>query len=99
MLRKPDIFICYRQSLPKLECKRRQIEHAGHASVGAEIIKIADKTSNLRALTASRPSGWAAERRDEYAAWAGGVVDRYRGASVWLEDQFDAAARTLGATR
>lgn len=79
------------KSLAKEERKRRQIEHAGHASAGAKIVKIADKTSNLRALAASPPMGWAADRKAEYAAWARQVVDRCRGVNPWLEAQFDAA--------
>ncbi|MGI8839577.1 MAG: HD domain-containing protein [Caulobacteraceae bacterium] len=80
------------KSLEKAERKRLQVEHAGDASVGAKIIKIADKTSNLRALAASPPVGWAAARKAEYLAWARHVVDRCRGVNPWLEARFDAAA-------
>ena len=83
------------KSLPKAERKRLQIEHAAHASTGAKMIKIADKTSNLRALAASPPAGWARERRDDYLNWASEVVARCRGANPWLETQFDAAAARL----
>jgi (p)ppGpp synthase/HD superfamily hydrolase len=85
------------KSLEKAERKRLQIEHAGHASTGAKIIKIADKTSNLRALASSPPVGWAAQRRAEYLDWAVQVVDRCRGVNAWLEGEFDAAAGALGA--
>ncbi len=80
------------KSLEKAERKRLQIEHAGHASTGAKIVKIADKTSNLRALAASPPVGWAADRKAEYLASARRVVDRCRGVNPGLETQFDAAA-------
>ena len=83
------------KSLPKAERKRLQIEHAAHASVGAKIIKLADKTANLRALSASPPSGWPPERKAEYLAWAEQVVAGCRGASPWLEARFDAAANAL----
>ena len=85
------------KSLEKAERKRLQIEHAGHASAGAKIIKIADKTSNLRALASSPPVGWAAERRVEYLDWALQVVARCRGVNPWLEAQFDIAAGALGS--
>jgi len=84
------------KTLPKAERKRLQIEHAGHASAGAKIIKIADKTSNLRALAASPPMGWAADRKADYALWAKAVVTRCRGTNPWLEAEFDAAAAGLG---
>jgi (p)ppGpp synthase/HD superfamily hydrolase len=58
------------KSLPKQARKDLQVEHAAHASRGAQIIKLADKTSNLRSLAASRPKGWSRERIDEYVDWA-----------------------------
>ncbi len=81
------------KSLPKAARKALQIEHAAHASVGAKIIKLADKTSNLRSMAVSPPAGWPLERKTEYVAWAREVVDRCRDASAWLAGQFDEAAR------
>ncbi|WP_174302004.1 HD domain-containing protein [Caulobacter sp. S45] len=83
------------KSLPKAERKRLQVEHAPHASRGAKLIKLADKTANLRALVASPPPDWTAERRDEYRDWAREVVAGCRGASPWLEARFDEAAAAL----
>lgn len=83
------------RTLPKADRKQAQVEHAAHASAGAKIIKLADKTSNLRAMASSPPKGWAAERRAEYLDWARQVVAGCRGASPWLEFQFDAAATDL----
>jgi hypothetical protein len=80
------------KSLEKAERKRLQVEHAAKASVGAKIVKLADKCSNLRALASSPPADWPADRRSEYLAWARRVVAGCRGASTWLEAQFDAAA-------
>jgi guanosine-3',5'-bis(diphosphate) 3'-pyrophosphohydrolase len=70
------------------------VEHAAQASMGAQIIKLADKTSNLRSLATSPPAGWSDQRRAEYVAWAREVADGCRGANTWLEGQFDAAAAT-----
>ena len=83
------------KSLPKAERKRLQVEHAAGASMKARMIKLADKTSNLRALVASPPADWPQERREQYLSWARQVVDGCRGASAWLEGQFDAAANAL----
>ena len=83
------------KSLPKQTRKELQVQHAAHASWGAQVIKLADKTSNLRALAASPPSGWSQERLDEYLAWARRVVDGCRDANAWLAGQFDAAALAL----
>lgn len=80
------------KSLPKLERKRLQIEHAAHASARAKLLKLADKTSNLRALAASPPAGWPIARQQEYLAWARAVVAGTRGVNAWLEAAFDRAA-------
>ena len=83
------------KALEKADRKRLQIEHAPHASIGAKTIKLADKTSNLRALASSPPADWSTERRAEYVLWAAKVVAGCRGANPWLEDQFDLATAAL----
>ena len=83
------------KSLPKQTRKDLQVEHAAHASWGAQIIKLADKTSNLRSLLASPPPDWSRARRDEYVDWARRVVAGCRDANVWLAGQFDEAAEAL----
>jgi guanosine-3',5'-bis(diphosphate) 3'-pyrophosphohydrolase len=80
------------KSLPKAERKRRQVEAAPHKSVRARLLKIADKTSNLRALAASPPAGWDMARMADYVDWAEKVVAGCRGLNASLEQAFDAAA-------
>jgi (p)ppGpp synthase/HD superfamily hydrolase len=80
------------KSLPKSERKRKQIESAPNKSREAKLIKLADKTSNLRAVAQSPASDWSLERRREYIDWAKSVVAELRGTSPWLEQQFDDAA-------
>lgn len=46
------------KSLPKLERKRLQIEHAKTSSYQAKLVKLADKLYNLRDLQKSIPEGW-----------------------------------------
>jgi (p)ppGpp synthase/HD superfamily hydrolase len=84
------------KSLPKAERKRVQIEHAAYASAGAKMIKLADKTANLRALASSPPEDWPTSRRLEYVAWARTVVAGCAGASPYLEQAFQAAAAANG---
>jgi (p)ppGpp synthase/HD superfamily hydrolase len=79
------------KSLPRQERKRLQVETSGGKSVRARMIKIADKTSNLRSILASPPVGWNRRRRLEYFRWAAQVVDRCRGVSPALEAAFDRA--------
>jgi len=80
------------KSLPKAARKRKQIESAPNKSRDAKLIKLADKTSNLRAVAQSPASGWSLERRREYIDWAKRVVAGLRGTSPLLEQQFDDAA-------
>jgi (p)ppGpp synthase/HD superfamily hydrolase len=83
------------KSLPKQTRKDLQVEHAAKASRGAQIIKLADKVSNLRSLAASPPAGWPAERIADYVAWAGRVVSGCRSADEGLAARFHEAARAL----
>jgi (p)ppGpp synthase/HD superfamily hydrolase len=80
------------KSLPKADRKRKQVESAPTKSREAKLIKLADKTSNLRAVANSPAPDWSVERRLEYVAWAKKVVAGVRGTSPWLEQQFDEAA-------
>jgi len=85
------------KSLPKAERKHLQIEHAPHKSQRARMLKIADKTSNLRAILHSPPTDWTKERKLEYFTWADSVVAGCRGINPWLDSQFDEAL-TAGKT-
>jgi (p)ppGpp synthase/HD superfamily hydrolase len=79
------------KSLPKEVRKNRQVETASHKSPKAKLLKLADKTSNLRAIAASPPADWSVKRRIEYVEWAVAVAEGLRGANPWLEQQFDEA--------
>ncbi len=79
------------KSLPKAERKRRQIESAPHISDRAKLLKIADKTSNLRSIAESPPEGWPLDRQQGYFDWARAVVEGCRGLNAALETAFDAA--------
>jgi (p)ppGpp synthase/HD superfamily hydrolase len=84
------------KTLPKAERKRKQVENAPKKSREAKLIKLADKTSNLRAVANSPAADWSVERRLEYVEWAKSVVAGVRGTSPWLEQQFDDAADRAG---
>jgi GTP diphosphokinase / guanosine-3',5'-bis(diphosphate) 3'-diphosphatase len=81
--------------LAKAERKRLQIEHAAAKTPRAKVLKLADKTSNLRSLVKSPPAEWNLERKREYLIWAKKVVQGLRGTSIWLEARFDEAAEQL----
>ena len=70
------------------ERKRRQIESAPHLSLEAALIKLADKTSNIRDIIDSPPKGWSLERRFAYLDWAEAVIDGCPPVSPALERVF-----------
>ena len=79
------------KSLPKVERKRLQIEHAPHKTRRGKLLKLADKISNLRSI-AKAPPAWPIQRQRDYIVWAESVVAGLRGASPALERLFDQAA-------
>ena len=76
------------KTLPKLERKRLQIEHAPHVSTGAALVKIADKISNVVDMTNSPPKGWGPTQRQEYIDWAETVVSQLPRGNEALEKRF-----------
>lgn len=79
------------KSLPEPERRRLQIAHAGHKSPRARLLRIADLTSNLRALQQSPPADWSVERQRDYLLWAHDVAAGSRGLNPHLDDLFDEA--------
>ena len=77
------------KSLEKNERKRRQVEHTSHMSKRAKVIKIADKTCNVRDIAMSPPKGWDMARRKEYLNWASRVIEGCRGNNEALERYYD----------
>lgn len=77
--------------LHKRTRKRLQVEHAAQLSHGAKLVKLADKTCNLRDIRIRAPVGWNRKRRREYFDWAKRVIDQLRGAHPGLEAAFDRA--------
>lgn len=80
------------KSLPKQTRKDEQIKTAFKKSKRAKLLKLADKTSNLRAVAASPPADWSIQRRQTYVDWSRKVAEGLRGVSERLERRFDQAA-------
>jgi len=79
------------KTLEKAARKQRQIEHAAHISDQAKLVKLADKTSNLRDMASNPPTDWDLQRRREYFDWATAVIERVRGVHGPMETIFDEA--------
>ena len=83
-------------SLAQHARKAMQVEHAPHLSKDAQILKLADKISNIFDVAFSTPVDWAPERQFEYFDWASRVVAGLRGCNSALEALFD---KQLAASR
>ena len=79
------------RSLPKARRKALQIEHAPHMSKRAALVKLADKTCNLRDVASHPPAGWPLARRRQYFDWAKAVIDALPPVSRKLRRAFDEA--------
>lgn len=79
------------KSLPKARRKALQIEHAPHMSKRAALVKLADKTCNLRDVARHPPANWPLARRRQYFDWAKAVVQALPPVSRKLRRAFDEA--------
>ncbi|CAB1339102.1 unnamed protein product [Coregonus sp. 'balchen'] len=84
------------KALSKEETKRQQVEYAPHASHQAKLVKLADKLYNLRDINRCTPTGWTAERVQEYFVWAAQVVRGLRGTNPALEGHLEELFKQRG---
>lgn len=76
------------KSLPKNQRKRLQVINASKKSASACLVKLADKASNVAAISNSPPADWSLKRRLEYIAWAKSVVDGLQHKPAAAEGEF-----------
>jgi len=86
------------KSLPKEVRKALQVKNAPHKSARAQVIKLADKISNLRSILASPPATWSIERKREYLEWARQVVEGLSSPNPTLKAEFDRTYRLFDET-
>ena len=91
------------KSLPKQDRKYLQVVNSRAQNMRVKLLKLADKTSNLRSLANSPPENWNTEQKQAYIDWAIKVAAGLKGVNPWLEGRFDEALRraqqTLQQTR
>ena len=87
------------KSLPKTERKRLQVVNAPKKSVRAQVLKLADKISNLNSILSSPPADWNHERRREYFAWAKQVVDALPAPNPVLKKEFYETVKRLDVAK
>lgn len=79
------------KGLEAAERKRLQVAHAPHLSARAKVLKLADKTANLRSLAEDPPQDWSPARARAYVEWSRAVAEGLAGACPALEAAFDQA--------
>jgi guanosine-3',5'-bis(diphosphate) 3'-pyrophosphohydrolase len=79
------------RKLRKEQRKQHQVDHAPHLTQRAALVKLADKTCNLRDVASSPPAGWPIERKREYFDWAKRVVDMLSPVNGKMRAAFDEA--------
>jgi (p)ppGpp synthase/HD superfamily hydrolase len=79
------------EGLSEQERRQRQVEHVRELSAQARLLKIADKTSNIRERLATRPADKTDEEIMAYVEWGAMVVAGCRGINTKLDDAFDEA--------
>lgn len=77
------------KSLPKIQRKRFQVEHASHLSPDAVLVKLADKISNVLDVTHFPATRWSVQRRRQYLDWAEEVIGNCHKANKALEKLFE----------
>jgi len=77
------------KSLEKAERKRLQIVNAPKKSDGAKLIKIADKTCNLKSILIDPPEGWPISRQLDYFHWAEQVYAGLKGVNEHLDSEIE----------
>jgi len=77
------------KTLEKKQRKLLQIQNAPHKSLGAKLIKICDKISNVTDVVHNPPSWWELQRRKDYLDWAEKVVNALGGVNMNLNELFN----------
>ncbi|MFT4151188.1 MAG: HD domain-containing protein [Paracoccaceae bacterium] len=81
------------KQLSKPERKQRQIESAPRKSPAAALVKLADKTANVRSVGHTPPVDWSRGRRIAYLDWAAQVVAALPASTAPFRPVFDRALR------
>jgi len=76
------------KNLSKIVRKQKQIEDANKLSMGAALIKLGDKISNVTDITNTPPINWNIKRRLEYFDWAEKVINNCPKVNKELENYF-----------
>jgi len=77
------------QSLKKWDKKLKQMEKANKISQSAQIVKLADKLSNLSSLVYEQPVHWGPTMILGYFIWSYKVINKMKHANKYLATELD----------
>jgi (p)ppGpp synthase/HD superfamily hydrolase len=82
-------------ALGKAAQKAAQISSAPGKSGRAKILKLSDKTANLRSILNSPPRDWSVAQKRDYLQHGRKVAEGLAGVNAWLDGEFADTARRL----
>lgn len=78
------------KTLPKSQRKKLQIEHnTKDLPTNVQMVKIADKISNIRNISKHPPKNWEIDRTISFVLWCKAVVDSIKDCNENLYDMFE----------
>lgn len=88
------------KSLSSARRKHLQIEHteSGYLTKEAQLVKLADKYSNLKGLSVSPPVSWTHQQIRWYVIWAYAVCYHLRNVNSILDRDLNAIFESFGVT-
>ncbi|GAB5390321.1 MAG: HD domain-containing protein [Alphaproteobacteria bacterium] len=82
--------------LQRKQAKAHQLKIIHGLSARAKLVKLADKTSNLRAIDRTPPTNWSRERKIEYVEFGRAIFAATKGAAPSLDRAFRQVSDDLG---
>jgi guanosine-3',5'-bis(diphosphate) 3'-pyrophosphohydrolase len=84
------------KSLAKEVRKQVQLDKAAKASLGAQLVKLADKYANVSDLLRRPPAAWPEQEIAGYAAWCLAVYRQLKGVNAFFDDKFQRLFEQFG---
>jgi len=87
--------VTYEKQIPQIQRKQLEIDSIPHCSKGAQLIKQADKISNLTTIASSPPINWSSQRITGFIHWSYFIFKQCRGNNQQLDEITDKLMKQL----
>ncbi len=85
------------KGIPTLTRKMLQAERVRHKSKSVKRVKLADQTSNIRAISIDPPTEWNMQKCTNYIKGAAHIAQECKGISPFLDREFEEAYKKASA--